>query len=101
MDLTPLGEHEEPSLEREAKRARFEVDLKVEAAKKRVGTAMEQEHGGELTELDVIGMASGQPPVRRKHSAEEVTLRRKRRRLKVDSRRGKKAKRRGRTPKRK
>ena len=35
MGLTPVGEHEEPSLENEAERARFEVDVKVEAAMKR------------------------------------------------------------------
>ena len=62
MELTPVGEHEEPSLEYEAKRARFEVDLKVEVAMKRVGTAMEQHLDGELEELDELGMASGQPP---------------------------------------
>ena len=62
VELTPVGEQEEPSLEYEAKRARFEVDLEVGAAMKRVETAMEQQHGGELAELDEIGMASGQPP---------------------------------------
>ena len=35
VELTPVGEHEEPSLEHEAKRTRFEVDLKVEAASER------------------------------------------------------------------
>ena len=62
VELTPDGEHEEPSLEFEAKRARFEVDLKVEADMKSVGKATEPQHGGDLAQLDDIGMTSGQPP---------------------------------------
>ena len=62
VEMTPDGEHEEPSSGYKTERARFEVDLKVEAAMKRVGNAMEPQHGGELAELDEIGMASGQPP---------------------------------------
>ena len=61
VELTPVGEREEPSLEYEAKRARFGVDLKLEGAMKRVGIAVEQHLGGELAELDETGMASGQP----------------------------------------
>ena len=75
VELTPDGEHEEPSLEYEAKRGRSEVDLKVEAAMKRV---REPQHGGELAELDEIGMASGQPPgeegkAQRRDSATKAT----------------------------
>ena len=38
-----------------------ELAIADKKAMKRVGTAMEHQHGGELAELDKIGMASGQP----------------------------------------
>ena len=54
---------------------------------KRVGTAMEQHDARELAELDEIGMASGHRR-EKKTKRRGRTLQRKQRRLKVDSRRG-------------
>ena len=73
----------EPSIEHEAKRARFEVDRKAEAAMKSGRNAIGMQHGGKLAERDEIGMASGQPPGKMAGGIQE----RKRRRLKADNRR--------------
>ena len=58
----PNGEQVEPSVLYEAKRARFEVDLKAGAAMKSGRKAIGPQHGGKLAERDDIGMVSGQPP---------------------------------------